>query len=138
MSENNGNWQSTVVSIFPNAMVADKPTEITIGEVLEKIRTGFWKTPVERVSGKYSTAYKTAVADGNPDPAAVAKRASMALKKKLPALTPSGRFEKRCEAGIIEHSGILCLDIDHNLEREKVNSSPNVQFSFRSPTGSGL
>ena len=119
-------------------MVADKPTDITIGEVLEMIRTGFWKTPVACVSGKYATTYKTAVDEGNADPAAAAKRASMALKKKLPALTPSGRFEKRCEAGIIEHSGILCLDIDHNLEREKINSSPNVQFSFRSPTGSGL
>jgi putative DNA primase/helicase len=44
----------------------------------------------------------------------------------------------RCEAGIIEHSSLLCLDIDNNLKGEKVNSSPHVQFSFRSPTGTGL
>lgn len=36
------------------------------------------------------------------------------LKKKLPAITPSGRFEGRTK--LIEHSGLICVDIDfsHN------------------------
>jgi BT4734-like, N-terminal domain len=89
---------------------------------------------VERVRRKYGKAYNTAVTDGDPDPAFVAKKASMGVKKRLPALTLSGRFRMRSETGITEHSGILCLDIDNCLELEKVNSSPHV----RSPTGAGI
>jgi hypothetical protein len=56
-------------------MEADKPTDITIGEALEKIRTGAWKPPVERVRRKHGKAYNAAVIHGDPDPAAAAKKA---------------------------------------------------------------
>jgi len=34
------------------------------------------------------------------------------LKSKLPAITPSGIFSKRENLGLIQHSGIICIDID--------------------------
>lgn len=34
------------------------------------------------------------------------------LKRKLPAVTPSGKFKKQGKEGLEEHSGIICLDID--------------------------
>ena len=34
------------------------------------------------------------------------------LKAKLPAVTPSGIFSKRSNAGLIRHSGFICIDID--------------------------
>lgn len=35
-----------------------------------------------------------------------------ALKATLPAITPSGLFSHRKEAGLVAHSGLICLDID--------------------------
>lgn len=34
------------------------------------------------------------------------------LKKKLPCCTPSGLFRERAKKGLIQHSGIICIDID--------------------------
>lgn len=34
------------------------------------------------------------------------------LKKQLPCCTPSGLFAERSKAGLIQHSGIICIDID--------------------------
>jgi hypothetical protein len=34
------------------------------------------------------------------------------LKSRLPAITPSGVFSKRCNGGLIRHSGFICIDID--------------------------
>lgn len=33
-------------------------------------------------------------------------------KLKMPMFTPSGLFEKRCKNGLIQHTGLICLDID--------------------------
>jgi len=34
------------------------------------------------------------------------------LKQNLPCITPSGTFTKRNQAGLVKHSGFMCLDID--------------------------
>lgn len=34
------------------------------------------------------------------------------LKSKLPAITPSGIFSRRCNDGLIRHGGFICIDID--------------------------
>ena len=34
------------------------------------------------------------------------------LKKELPAVCFSGKFNKRSDSSIIEHSGLICLDYD--------------------------
>jgi len=34
------------------------------------------------------------------------------LKQAIPAITPSGTFTERNQAGLVQHSGLLCLDID--------------------------
>jgi hypothetical protein len=34
------------------------------------------------------------------------------LKEQIPCFTPSGIFEPRSDAGLIEHSGFICVDID--------------------------
>ena len=34
------------------------------------------------------------------------------LKSQLPAITPSGLFLKRCNDGLLKHSGFICIDID--------------------------
>jgi hypothetical protein len=45
------------------------------------------------------------------------------LKQSLPAITPSGTFTRRNLAGLVKHSGLLCLDIDHQDNKEIGNFS---------------
>src|SRR6266481_2213574 len=41
-----------------------------------------------------------------------AKQAAADLKKQLPAVLWSGTFSKRANDGLIQHSGLLCADLD--------------------------
>jgi hypothetical protein len=67
------------------------------------------------------------------------------LKKQLPAICFSGTFNKRTDASLLEHSGIICLDFDgypkqKELLQDKENLSKNkyVFSVFISPSGNGL
>ena len=67
------------------------------------------------------------------------------LKKQLPAICFSGTFNKRTDASLVEHSGIICLDFDgypkqKELLQDKENLSKNkyVFSVFISPSGNGL
>ena len=67
------------------------------------------------------------------------------LKKQLPAICFSGTFNKRTDASLLEHSGIICLDFDgypkqKELLQDKENLSKNkyVFSVFISPLGNGL
>jgi hypothetical protein len=67
------------------------------------------------------------------------------LKKALPAICFSGKFNKRNDNSLIEHSGLICLDFDgytkmKELLQDKENLSKN-KFVFSvliSPSGNGL
>ncbi len=67
------------------------------------------------------------------------------LKKQLPAICFSGTFNKRTDASLLEHSGLICLDFDgytkqKELLQDKENLSKNkyVFSVFISPSGNGL
>jgi len=67
------------------------------------------------------------------------------LKKQLPAICFSGTFNKRTDASLIQHSGLICLDFDgydksKDLLQDKENLSKNkyVFSVFISPSGNGL
>lgn len=74
------------------------------------------------------------------------KEARDKVKKRLPGFTPSGVFSKRSEAGLIQHSGIICLDIDEQdnphilnfgaLKRE-IQQIQNVAYFGKSVSGRG-
>jgi hypothetical protein len=71
------------------------------------------------------------------------RKAIDSLKKRLPAVTFSGRFKQRRSDSLIEHSGLLCLDMDSLGDqlpavREQLLKSPHVLFLFVSPSGDGL
>jgi len=64
-----------------------------------------------------------------------------ALKKRLPAITPSGIFDGRGEDHLIQHSGLICLDFDGvDAERAKSLASvlPYVAFAGVSASGGGI
>jgi BT4734-like, N-terminal domain len=135
------NWQATVISMCAAAGITECD-DIVISDVLEGIKSGRWREAVEQVRKTYARAYETAVKEANPDPHKVAKDAVNSLKKRLPGVTPSGRFAKRASAEILMYSGILCLDIDKVDDptplREKFRSDPHVLTAFVSPSAHGL
>lgn len=56
----------------------------------------------------------------------------------------SGTFTQRNEAGLIYHSGLICIDFDHLTDKEKLRekllADPNLStvLLFTSPSGTGL
>ena len=114
----------------------------TVGEVLAGIRSGKWAKLVNRVRDGYAKAYQTAVEEGNPDPAAAAKKAVHRRKLKLPAVTFSGAFSRREDSAIESHSGVLCIDLDNCEDcasmRARLASDPFIQAAFISPSGTGI
>lgn len=67
------------------------------------------------------------------------------LKKGLPAICFSGTFNKRTDASLLEHSGLICLDFDGYLkqkellqDKETLSKNKYVFSVFISPSGNGL
>ena len=66
-------------------------------------------------------------------------------KKQLSGITPSGTFNKRCETGLIEHSGLIQFDVDSKDNavsmdqlKEKIKHIPFVAYLSYSTSGNGL
>ena len=119
-----------VVSIVQSA--TDKTTtDRDVAAILADLQNGKWKSQVDRIRQVYAEAAE--------DP----KKAVAGLKKQLPGILWSGRFEKRSNEGLLQHSGILCADLDNIKDRipevrEKLKASPYVLCITISPTGTGL
>ena len=67
------------------------------------------------------------------------------LKQSLPAVCFSGKFTKRNDSSLVEHSGIICLDFDGYKtnkdmlqEKERLSKDKSVFSVFISPSGNGL
>ena len=67
------------------------------------------------------------------------------LKQKLPAVCFSGKFNKRNDASLVKHSGIICLDFDGYEtdtllleEKENLTKDRYTYSVFISPSGMGL
>ncbi len=64
------------------------------------------------------------------------------LKKGLSYFMFSGTFAKREAKGLIEHSGLICLDFDHVTQmdavRVQLQTDPHIVALFVSPSGDGL
>jgi hypothetical protein len=104
------------------------PATIDVHSAIVAIRCGRWKKEVELVREALSRRDK-ATAEKN--------------KKKLPALTWSGRFKRRASNGLDKHSGLICGDLDNlngefPIVREKLERLPQVFALFISPSGTGL
>lgn len=78
---------------------------------------------------------------GSPEAAGLQKKYD-AAKKKLPAVTWAGTFQKRLRSKLITLSGLIVLDLDklENLPeiKEKITAWPHCFICFTSPSGAGL
>jgi hypothetical protein len=110
-------------SMYLHARDSSSTNTISIGQFVDGIRSGRWKTEV--------TDYRD-----NP---------SDEVKKQLPAIIPAGRFAKRSKSAVIDTTGVMVLDYDKvgALEdaerlRDKVKGHPSAVGAFVSPSGNGV
>lgn len=72
------------------------------------------------------------------------KKAAEYKRKKFDYVTFSGVFQKRTDAELVEHSGLICFDFDHLNHPEEVRrillADPHfeTQLLFISPSGNGI
>lgn len=97
-----------------------------IEEVFDRIRRGNNRHLIEQIRAEKNKAQRDF------------------LKKKLFWICFSGKFSKRNNESMIEHSGYICLDFDGIPEKEipfwraKIQSNRNTFACFISPSGNGL
>ena len=116
----------TQISIFKNYHTATNPKVVTIRQFLTSTK---YKNEVEAIRASTDKAERDR------------------LKSVLPACTISGLFSERNKQNIIQHSGLICLDIDlkdnthienyDSLKAELVKIN-NVAFCIRSVSGKGF
>lgn len=117
------------VTIFQNIRDTDTPFFRDVHVILDRIKEGAGATK--------DLVKKIRLEKRKPE--------RQELKKQLPAICFSGTFNKRTDASLLEHSGLICLDFDgytkqKELLQDKENLSKNkyVFSVFISPSGNGL
>jgi hypothetical protein len=93
---------------------------ISISDFLNFVKYGKWKHLIEPIRIE-------------PDSK---KRA--ALKRNIPSLTISGVFEERKEENLLEHSGFICIDIDHFTDKTQLLTDQYTYALMKSASGGGL
>lgn len=112
------------ISIFQHITQTTNGGVLTIEDFYLFIGSGKWKNDVDKVRLEL---------DKN-------KRDS--LKAKLPYVTISGEFDKRSNAGLKQHSGLIAIDFDNvediDLLKSKLKKDKYVNACFLSASGKGL
>lgn len=115
------------VTIFKNIKETETPFYRSISFVLDRIKNGDSKDLVKRIRSEKD------------------KTARNELKKNLPAVCFSGKFNKRNDNSLVEHSGFICLDFDNYAkvkdmqnDKSKISKDKYVYSVFVSPSGKGL
>jgi P4 family phage/plasmid primase-like protien len=129
-------WTAPAISMVESA-TRTNTTDINARLVIGYIRLGTWREPVAQIREIFSEIRKR-TSDRK-----TAKQSVDRSKKTLAAFMWSGRFSRRANDAIIEHSGLLCADLDELAERlpdvgTKLRRSPYLWALFLSPTGDGL
>ncbi len=115
-------------SLFRSSKTDLPEDKLTLSDFVERIRTGYWKKPVEALrSKKEQTIFKK-------------------LKNNLPAVTISGDFKTRDKNIVLakklkQHTGLICLDVDRK-DNPKLRTGDLVDkeciAQFLSCSGEGL
>jgi hypothetical protein len=119
-----------------NALATDT-RDVGAEAIIAAIRDGRWQKPVEHIRRVFhDTLRKTGERQA-------AKRAVDADKKQLAAVLFSGQFSRRANDALIQHTGLICADLDELGQtlpdiRSKLLKSPYLLALFLSPTGDGL
>ena len=115
------------VTIFQNIKDTSTPFYRNVGLILGRIKSGSSKDLVKKIRAEKNKLERNE------------------LKKLLPAICFSGTFNKRTDASLMQHSGLICLDFDGyantkdmNEDKENLRKNKFVYSVFISPSGNGL
>ena len=115
------------ITIFKDIKDTAQPFYRDVSKILERIQEGSSQDIVRSIRGEKD------------------KEVRNKLKQSLPAICFSGKFTKRNDASLVEHSGIICLDFDNfpsekeMLEQKETLTKDRYTYSvFISPSGLGL
>jgi Protein of unknown function (DUF3631)/VirE N-terminal domain len=128
--------EQILVSTVTSAL-SKETRDYDAGKLVEVIRTG-GKDVRDQVRQLRWTLQRELATHGDQ------KRAKQATGEiKLPAVLWSGRFSERKNDALVQHSGLLCADLDSlngslSDVREKLSKSPHAWALFTSPSGDGL
>ena len=116
-----------IVTIFKDIRDTETPYHVPISTVIERIREGKSKELVTDIRKEKN------------------KERRNELKKNLPSICFSGKFSKRADNSILEHSGLICLDFDGYekqkdmiQDKDKMMRDKYTYCVFISPSGNGL
>ena len=115
------------VTIFKDIKNTDTPFHVDVATIIDRIRDGKSKELVTQIRKEKNKAERNE------------------LKKKLPSICFSGKFSKRADNSLLEHSGLICLDFDGYAkqrdmiqDKEKMMKDKYTFCVFISPSGNGL
>lgn len=119
--------QSPEITIFKNIRETSTPFHKPMETILDRIRNGASKVLVKKIRQDKD------------------KSSRNELKKELPAICFSGKFTKRTDSSLQQHSGFICLDFDGYTkqkdlvsDKDKLSKDRYVYSVFISPSGAGL
>lgn len=115
------------ITIFKNIKQTSTPFFKTITVMLDRIQNGASKDIVENIRKEKDKSTRNII------------------KQQLPAICFSGKFTKRLDEAILEHSGFICLDFDGyatekemNADKAVISKNKYTYSVFVSPSGNGL
>jgi hypothetical protein len=116
-----------LITIFKNIHETSAPFYRNVEVILSRIKNGDSKDLIKDIRN------------------AKDKSVQNELKKQLPAICFSGKFTKRNDNSLQEHSGLICLDFDgyesHKAmisDKQKLSKDKHAYSVFISPSGLGL
>ena len=115
------------VTIFKDILDTSRPFYRDVSVILDRIRGGASKDLIKEIRSESDKIERNK------------------LKGCLPAVCFSGKFSKRNDSSLIEHSGLICLDFDgydsYDMlleEKQRLTEDRYVYSVFISPSGMGL
>lgn len=118
---------TSIITIFQNIKETQTPFHRDVQVVLDRIKEGASKNLVKKIRLEKNKTERNEI------------------KKLLPAVCFSGKFNKRTDNSLVEHSGIICLDFDGYKkqkellqEKETLSKDKHIMSVFISPSGNGL
>jgi len=109
-----------MITAFKNILTTDQPHYVSIRAALNRIIEGKSRELIDKI--RYE----------------VDKEKRNELKKQLPCMLFSGEFKQRNAAGLIRHSGFICLDFDDMDNREELATDKYIYACWLSPSGNGV
>jgi hypothetical protein len=117
----------STVTVFKNIKETSTPFYRDVSVIFERIREGKSKDLVKSIRTEKD------------------KTTRNKMKQELPSICFSGRFNKRADNSLLEHSGLICLDFDGYpskkemiSEKDSLSKDRYVYSVFVSPSGDGL